>query len=114
MSRTRDAIVSALVLLLGRGRHRPPKDPERVVPALSPSPRAETAAIVLFFAASVAAVGFIVAYALAPMPHETQWLGLSLGLSLVAIAAALIVVAKKLVATEQRVEPYTPEEHPHE
>ena len=78
------------------------------------SPVAETVAIGLFFAGAACAVGFVVTYALAPMPHETQWLGLSLGVSLVAIAAALIVTAKKLIVTEQLVEPYTPEEHPHE
>jgi ubiquinol-cytochrome c reductase iron-sulfur subunit len=114
VSRARDAILSALVLLAGRGSHRPPKAGDRVVPELPPSPRAETAAIVLFFVAAACAVGFVVTYALAPMPHETQWLGLSIGLSLGAIAAALIVTAKKLIATEQLVEPYTPEEHPHE
>jgi ubiquinol-cytochrome c reductase iron-sulfur subunit len=107
VSRARDAILSAFVLLLGRGR-RP------AAPAPSSNPRAETVAIALLFAAAACAVGFIVTYALAPMPHETQWLGLSLGLSLLAIAAALIVVAKKLIVTEQLVEPYTPEEHPHE
>jgi ubiquinol-cytochrome c reductase iron-sulfur subunit len=114
VSRARDAILSALVLLLGHGRRKPPKAGDRVVPELPPSPGAETAAIVLFFVAAACAVGFVVTYALAPMPHETQWLGLCLGLSLVAIAAALIVTAKKLIATEQLVEPYTPEEHPHE
>jgi ubiquinol-cytochrome c reductase iron-sulfur subunit len=114
VSRARDAILSGLVLVLGRGRPKPPKTGDRVVPELPPSPGAETAAIVLFFVSAACAVGFIVTYALAPMPHETQYLGLSLGLALVAIAAALIVTAKKLIATEQLVEPYTPEEHPHE
>ena len=107
MSRARDAVVSALVLLLGRGR-------ARVAPTPAPNPVAEAVAIGLFFAGAACAAGFVVTYALAPMPHETQWLGLSLGLSLVTIAAALIVTAKKLIVTEQLVEPYTPEEHPHE
>ena len=107
MSRARDAVVSALVLLLGRGRARKVGTP-------APNPRAEAVAIGLFFAGAACSVGFVVTYALAPMPHETQWLGLSLGLGLVAIAAALIVTAKKLIVTEHLVEPYTPEEHPHE
>jgi ubiquinol-cytochrome c reductase iron-sulfur subunit len=107
VSRARDAVISALVLLLGRGRPREAPPP----PA---SPVAETVAIVLFFAGAACAVGFVVTYALAPMRHETQWLGLTLGLALVAIAAALIVTAKNLIVTEQLVEPYTPEEHPHD
>jgi ubiquinol-cytochrome c reductase iron-sulfur subunit len=107
VSRARDAVLSALVLLLGRGR-------PRAAPVSPASPVAELVAIALFFAGAACAVGFVVTYALAPMPHETQWLGLSLGLGLVATAAALIVTAKKLIVTEQLVEPYTPEEHPHE
>jgi ubiquinol-cytochrome c reductase iron-sulfur subunit len=107
VSRARDAVLSALVLMLGRGR-------PREAPLSPASPLAEAVAIGLLFAGAACALGFVITYALAPMPHETQWLGLSLGLSLVAIAAALIVTARKLIVTEQLVEPYTPEEHPHE
>ena len=107
-------LVAALVLLLGRGRAKPPKEAERVVPALPPSPRAETAAVGLLFLAALFATAFIVVYAVDSLPAHTQLLGLTLGLSLLCIAAALIVVAKQLVVTEELVEPYPPEEHPGE
>jgi ubiquinol-cytochrome c reductase iron-sulfur subunit len=114
VSRARDLLVSAVVLLLGSGRRRPPKAGERIVPELPPNRGAETAAIALFFLGALLAVAFVVFYALEWLPRQTQLLGAALGLSLLSIAAALIIVAKKLVATEQLVEPYTPEEHPHE
>jgi ubiquinol-cytochrome c reductase iron-sulfur subunit len=114
VARARDALVSAAVLVLGRGRRRPPKDADRVVPKLPPDPGAETLALSLLFVGALLAVAFIVFYAVDSLPHKTQLLGASLGLSFLAVAAALIVVAKKLIATEELVEPYTPEEHPHE
>jgi ubiquinol-cytochrome c reductase iron-sulfur subunit len=114
MAKARDLLVSGLVLLVGRGRRRPPKDAERIVPKLAPNPGAETVALVLLFLGALFAVGFIVIYAIDSLPRQTQLLGATLGLSLLSIAAALIVVAKKLIATEELVEPYTPHEHPHE
>jgi len=110
----RKYLTALIVLLLGRGRRRPPKDADRVVPALPPAPRAELAALALLAIASVLAVGFIVVYAVDAIPDKTQLLGVTLGLSLLAVAAALIVVAKRLVVTEQIVGPYPPEEHPGE
>src|SRR5581483_9434386 len=99
-------IVSTIVLLLGRGRAKPrvesaPKDP-----------RAETAAVALLFLSALLAVGFIVVYAVDSIPDQTQLLGAALGLSLMCIAAALVIVGKRLVVTEELVEPYPPEEHP--
>ena len=38
--------------------------------------------------------------------HRTQWLGLTLGLALAALAAALFVLAQRLVVTEELEEPY--------
>jgi ubiquinol-cytochrome c reductase iron-sulfur subunit len=114
VGRARSFVVSALVLLLGRGRRRPPKDAERVVPALPPERGAETAALVLLFLAALLAVGFVVVYAVESIPAQTQLLGIALGLSLLCIAAALIVVAKRLIVTEELVHPYPPEEHPGE
>jgi len=113
--RALDAVLSALVLLLGRRRRdRPDEDAERVLPKLPPDPGAETAAIVLFFCAAILAAGFVVVYAIDSLPDHTQLEGATLGLSLLCIAAALIVVGRRLVATEELVEPYPPEEHPHE
>jgi ubiquinol-cytochrome c reductase iron-sulfur subunit len=53
-------------------------------------------------------------YAYDGTPHQTQFLGLSLGLSLLSIAAALIVTAHRLVVTEEIEEDYPVEEHPEE
>jgi ubiquinol-cytochrome c reductase iron-sulfur subunit len=114
VSRLRDSLVAGAVLLLGRGRRKPRKDARRILPKLPPHPRAETWAILLLFFAAACAVGFILVYAFESWPRTTQFLGLSLGLCLLAIAAALIITAKKLIVTEELVEPYTPEEHPNE
>jgi ubiquinol-cytochrome c reductase iron-sulfur subunit len=114
VSKARDALAAAVVLLLGRGRHKPRKDARRIVPKEAPNPRAETWAILLLLFSCVCAVGFILAYAFESWPSSTQLLGLSLGLCLLSIAAALIVVAKKVIVTEELAEPYSPEVHPHE
>ena len=114
MGRARAFVVSSIVLLLGRGRRRPPKQAERVVPELPPDRGAESAALALLFAAALFAAGFIVVYAVDSLPDHTQLLGAALGLSLLCVAAAFIIVAKRLVVTEELVEPYPPEEHPGE
>ncbi len=114
MSRARDAVVSALVLLLGRGRRRPRKQSLRLVPELPPSPGAETVATALLFVGALCAVAFVVVYALDSLPDQTQLLGVSLGLALLAVAGALIVAGKRLVVTEELVDEYPPVEHPHE
>jgi quinol---cytochrome c reductase iron-sulfur subunit len=110
-----DAVVSALVLFIGRARRRrPPKDAERILPQMPPEPRAEALAIALLFLAALFAAGFCVEYAISSVPDRTQVFGATLGLSLLCVAAALIVVARRLIVTEELVEPYPPEEHPHE
>jgi ubiquinol-cytochrome c reductase iron-sulfur subunit len=78
-----------------------------------PNPGAEAVAIALLFLGALCAVAFIVVYAVESIPSKTQYLGLSLGLSLLAIAAALIVTAKRLIVTEELVDEYPPPEHPH-
>jgi ubiquinol-cytochrome c reductase iron-sulfur subunit len=102
------------VLLLGRGRRGPGKDARRVLPRLPPNPGAEALAIALLFLGALFGVAFIVVYAIDSLPRHTQLLGLSLGLCLLSISASMTIVAKKLIVTEELVEPYTPEEHPHE
>ena len=114
MRRALEALISAIVLLLGRRRPQPPKNAERVVPKLPPSPGAESAVLVLFLLTALFAAGFIVVYAVDSLPDHTQLLGATLGLSLLSLAAALILVAKQLIVTEELVEPYPPEEHPGE
>ncbi len=116
MSRARDALVSALLLAVGRPR-RPrllPGDRERVVPAGEPSPGAELAALVLLLVGGLCAIAFVVVYVLDRLPRQTQLLGACLGLSLLSIAAALIVTAKRLIVTEELEEDYPVAEHPEE
>jgi ubiquinol-cytochrome c reductase iron-sulfur subunit len=104
-------LIAALMLLVGRRRSPPPPlEKERIVPAGAPRPRAELLAVALLLAAAVCAAGFIAAYALDGIPHQTQYLGLGLGLAFVFLAAACIVAAKRLVVTEEREEDY-PVEH---
>jgi ubiquinol-cytochrome c reductase iron-sulfur subunit len=113
MSRFRNAIVSGLVLLLGRRRRRPDPEEARLVPAQPPNPAAELAVLALLGLSSLSAVGFILVYAFAgSLPDVTPLLGATIGLSLVFLAAALVVVALKLVPTEELAEEYPPREHP--
>ncbi|TML62359.1 MAG: ubiquinol-cytochrome c reductase iron-sulfur subunit [Actinobacteria bacterium] len=108
-------LVAAVVLLLGRGR-RPPRveRAERIVPAGEPSPRAELLVLALFGATAACAVAFVVVYAVESIPHQTQFLGLSLGLAFAFLAAALIVIASRLVVTEELEEDYPVPAHPAE
>jgi ubiquinol-cytochrome c reductase iron-sulfur subunit len=113
--RLRNAIVSGLVLLVGRGRRRPGPDETRIVPAQPPNLAAELGVLLLLGLSSLCALAFILVYAFADsLPGATQLLGLSLGLALLFLAAALIVVGLKLVPTEELAEEYPPHEHPHE
>jgi ubiquinol-cytochrome c reductase iron-sulfur subunit len=58
----------------------------------------------------VCAVAFIVFYAIDRLGHQTQWLGLALGLAFGLLTLACIVIARHLVVTEELPEPY-PNEH---
>jgi ubiquinol-cytochrome c reductase iron-sulfur subunit len=112
MSALRRWIVAVFVLLLGRKKGRPRLESrERIVPAVPPDPRAELLVLGLLLAAAGAAVGFIVVYSFNHLAHQTQYLGLALGLSFALVAAALIVVAKRLIVTEELEEDY-PTSHP--
>jgi ubiquinol-cytochrome c reductase iron-sulfur subunit len=101
------------LLLLGllhrRGRRKPR---ERIVPPGQPDRRAEGVVIALFFAAAACAAVFVVAYVL-EWEHSTQILGLSLGLACALVAAAMVVISRRLVVTEHLEEDY-PEEEPEE
>jgi ubiquinol-cytochrome c reductase iron-sulfur subunit len=111
VSKVKDLLLSGLVLVVGRGRRSPRSDATRVVPKFDSNPGAETAAILLLFLAALCCAGFLVVYGVEAIPHKTQYLGLSLGLALICIAASLTIVAHKLVVTEELVEEYPPEEH---
>jgi ubiquinol-cytochrome c reductase iron-sulfur subunit len=111
MRRVRGWIWAVFWLRL-RGRkddREPPREP--IVPPGTKQPRAELAVILLLFASAALALAFIVVYALDRLGHQTQWLGATLGLSLLCGAAALIVTGKRLVVTEEIEESYPPREH---
>jgi ubiquinol-cytochrome c reductase iron-sulfur subunit len=107
-------LIAAIVLLLGKARRaaRLPQR-ERIVPPGPPNPSAELVAFWLLIAAALCAVGFPVVYVVDP-PHQTQFLGLSLGLALAFMAAASVVIGKRLVVTEHLEEDYGASEHPTE
>jgi ubiquinol-cytochrome c reductase iron-sulfur subunit len=87
---------------------------ERIVPAGSPDRRAEVLTILLLLAAAAFAIAFVVLYAVDELGNRTQLLGVALGLSLGCIAAALIVLSKRLVVSEELEEDYPQAEHPEE
>ena len=107
MSALRRWAIALGVLLLGR-KKRPPRfaERQRIVPPGDPDPRAEWLVLALLLGATAAAVGFIVVYAFNHLAHQTQYLGLALGLAFAFVAAALIVVGKRLVVTEELEEDY--------
>ena len=108
-------LIALLVLLLGRLRRRPrlPRE-ERIVEPAPPDRSAENLALALFGCAALCGVAFPVVYAVDAIPHQTQSLGLALGLALAFIAAACIVIGKRLVVTEELEEDYSLPGHPDE
>jgi ubiquinol-cytochrome c reductase iron-sulfur subunit len=117
--RLRTVVVALVAVLLERtGKHGraelPANGRERVVPEGSLSPRVELAVLALLGSSAVCAAGFIAVYAYDHTPYQTQFLGLSLGLSLLSLAFALILTGKHLVVTEELEEDYPAEEHPEE
>src|SRR5205085_2907301 len=114
VSALRRWIVAGIVLLLGRGRRPPWVERERLVPPGEPSPQAELVVLALFGATAACAIAFVVVYAVESIPHQTQFLGLSLGLAFAFLAAALIVIAYRLVVTEELEEDYPVPAHPAE
>jgi ubiquinol-cytochrome c reductase iron-sulfur subunit len=112
MGRAKDALVAGFLLLARRRRRRLwPGQRERIVPPAPRNPGSELLASLLLLAAAACAVAFIVVYVLDRLPAHTQLLGLSLGLACLFIAAALIVTAKRLIATEELEDDYPAEEH---
>jgi ubiquinol-cytochrome c reductase iron-sulfur subunit len=116
VSRARNALVSALVLLVGRRRRRRPREEEtRLVPAQPPNPAAELVVLALLGLSSLSAIGFILIYAFGDsLPEVTPLLGATIGLAFLFLAAALVIVALRLVPQEEIAEEYPPHEHPGE
>jgi ubiquinol-cytochrome c reductase iron-sulfur subunit len=86
---------------------------ERIVPAGSPSPTAELVVIGLLLLAALLGAAFMVVYSFNSLRGQTQLLGLALGGGLVLVGVALVVIAHKLIVTEELEEEY-PTENPRE
>jgi ubiquinol-cytochrome c reductase iron-sulfur subunit len=106
------AILTLAKLRKARKEERARRE-ERIVPEGSADPRAELGVILLLLLAGAAGVAFVVVFAVDSLSSQTQYLGLTLGVALICIAAALIVTSKHLVVTEELEEEY-PGEHPQE
>jgi quinol---cytochrome c reductase iron-sulfur subunit len=115
MSRLKDLLVAAAVLALGRRglRDQPPAE-RRIVPPGAQDSRAESVVLALFGLVTVAAAAFIAVYAIDRIGHQTQWLGLALGLAFALLACACIVIARRLVVNEELTEDYPTVQHPEE
>jgi ubiquinol-cytochrome c reductase iron-sulfur subunit len=112
MGRAKDALLAGLLLLARKRKRRLwPGQRERVVPPAPGNAGSELLASLLLLAAAASAVAFIVVYVLDRLPAHTQLLGISLGLACLFVAAALIVTAKRLLATEELEDDYPAEEH---
>jgi ubiquinol-cytochrome c reductase iron-sulfur subunit len=105
-------LIAALVLVLGRRRPKRESPAHRIVPPGAPDRRAENLVLLLCGGVTACAVAFIVFYA-DKLGHQTQWLGLALGFSFALLTLACMVIARRLVVTEELAEPY-PEDHPGE
>jgi ubiquinol-cytochrome c reductase iron-sulfur subunit len=112
VTRLKDWLIAGVVLALGRGRPRHERERARIVAAGAPDRKAESILLALLGLATVAALAFVVVYALDRLSHQTQWLGLTIGLAFVFLALACMVIAHRLVVTEELVEAYPEPEHP--
>jgi len=111
MSRVKDALVSAVVLLVGRAAPSARPDREPLVEQGSPSPGWEVVVLILLALVAGCAIVFMVLFSFEGLAHQTQYLGLALGAAFVLLAAICIVVANKLIVTEELEEDYPDLEH---
>jgi ubiquinol-cytochrome c reductase iron-sulfur subunit len=114
VSRVKDWAIALGVLLVGRrrGPHRPAAADRRLVPEGSRERGAETWLLVLLAVVMGCAVAFIAVYSVDRLAHQTQYLGLALGGAFVVLAAGCILVANRLIVTEELEHPYPETEHP--
>src|SRR5436305_4980642 len=106
-------LVALATLLFGRffRRRQQKQDEQRIVAKGAPERRAENVVLVLLAIAALFAIGFIVTYAeFSPSGIPNELLGMCLAGSFAFIAAALAVLARRLVVTEQLEHEY-PQEH---
>ncbi len=106
-------LLALVAFLFGRRRRRRGGADDEVEPIVrvespgSPERRAENIVLVLLGLAALLALGFVIVYGeFSPSGLPNELLGLCLGLSLVCIGAALTVVAKRLVVTEELEDDY--------
>jgi ubiquinol-cytochrome c reductase iron-sulfur subunit len=102
------------VLRGGRRERRREERDHRTVPPGSPAPRAELVVVGLLLLAALLAAGFVVVYLFPRFPAQHELLGITLGLALAFVAAALIVGGKRLIVSEDLEEDYPAAEHPQE
>ncbi len=110
-------LVVALAALFGLVRRRkkePEGEGERIIAPGSPDRPAESVVIVLLFAAALAGLGFVVLYALDSLGNRTQLFGIALALCFALIAAALVILGKRVLVSEDLEEDYPQIEHPAE
>jgi ubiquinol-cytochrome c reductase iron-sulfur subunit len=105
-------LLGLFILLTGLLRGRPPRP--RIVPEGDPDRLAELAVVLLLVLAALCGAGFVVVYAVDSLGNRTQLFGILLGGAFAFLAAALIVVGKRLIVTEELEEPYPRPEHPTE
>jgi ubiquinol-cytochrome c reductase iron-sulfur subunit len=98
---------------LRKRRKERKRKPERIVAPGEPTPGAELAVVALLLLCALFAVAFVVVYAIDSIPSQTQFLGLALGGALICVSAAFIVMAKRVIVTEENEEEY-PGSHPEE
>jgi ubiquinol-cytochrome c reductase iron-sulfur subunit len=112
MTRVKDWFAGLLIFAAAFTDRQPEPEPPRIVAAGAPERRAESLLLVFLAGAMLAAVAFILVYALGAVTHRTQWLGLALGLALAFLTAACVVLSRRLVVTEELAHPYPATEHP--
>jgi quinol---cytochrome c reductase iron-sulfur subunit len=114
VTKLKDLLVALLVVAAGRTRPPRAQHEHRIVESGPPSRRAESAVLALFFLATLASAAFVVVYAWDSLGSQTQWLGLCIGLGFILLAIACIVIAHRLVVTEELVHEYPAVDHPEE
>ena len=112
MSRVWRALLGLVVLIGGLRRRREEERHERIVEPGPGNPGAELAVALLLILTALFAVAFIVFVGTDSLGGQTQLEGASLGACFLAFAAALIVAAKKVIATEELEEDYPEPESP--
>ncbi len=94
--------------------HDGERDSHEVVPPHPHSPRSEVAVAALFIAAALSAIAFIYVYSREKFSIQHELLGLTLAVSFAFVAAALLVLATRVLPSEELVEDYPDVDRPPE